>query len=297
MSASRRRVVILVVALLMAVVMRPSSMAHAQSASPAVPGAVNVTVRSATRDSLAPAAPDTARRARNYNLIQRELAKADSMLKARGGVHAEDAQLFLSWNAPWGMKRARTSLTPRCADTTATDTLYLSFLPGRASDGFSGFSARLSFHLTSADTLGPWWHMEGRGGENGGNMQVEYGPSPDMLGRQPWNVPGQGLVKLTRTPRDMNLLLLHAVSHDAASPIVSDSVYTLARIIIRHRRTDRLAGCGQPMCVEWVSATLGFALKDEPEVRRGERFVTYGADAHACDASRGVALPVWKPRK
>lgn len=243
-----------------------------------------------------PSPADSTRQKRTFT-IQRELAKADSLLKLRGGVHAEDAQLFLSWNAPWGMKRARTALTPVCSDTTTADTLYLSFLPGRPSAGFSGFTARLAFHGTGADTLGPWWHWEGKGGENGGNIQVEFGPTPELPGRMPWAAVGHGFTQLKRTPTDLNLLLLYAVSQDAATPIVSDSIYTLARIVIRHRRAGRLDGCGQPVCVEWQSATLGFALKDEPEVRRGERFVTYGANARSCDERRGVVVPAWKPRK
>jgi len=259
--------------------------------------AVRAEITPATPAPLASPVPaDSTRRARKYN-IQAELAKADSLLKLRGGVHAEDAQLFLSWNAPWGMRRAKTSLTPACGDTTGADTLYLSFLPGRPSAGFAGFTARLAFHGTGADTLGPWWHWEGRGGENGGNLQVEFGPSDDMPGRQPWVHAGRGFTQLKRTPNDMALIVLYAVSQDQTSPIVADSIYTLARIVVRHRRAGRLAGCGQPVCIEWVAATFGFALKDEPEVRRGERFVTYGADAHACDPRRGVAVPVWKPRK
>lgn len=245
---------------------------------------------------VSPVPADSTRRARAFS-IQRELAKADSLLKLRGGVHAENAQLFLSWNAPWGMKRARTTLEPVCADTTTADTLYLSFLPGRPSAGFSGFSARLAFHGTGTDTLGPWWHWESKGGENGGNVQVEFGPTPELPGRMPWAAVGYGFSQLKRTPTDVNLLLLYAVSQEAAVPIVEDSLYTLARVVIRHRRTARLEGCGQPVCVEWQMATFAFALKDEPEVRRGERFVTYGSQARACESRRGSAVPAWKPRK
>ena len=281
--SSGRRASIHVVALSLLSLL-PALVVHADSTSTTMP-----------LPKPAPGADST--RHERVVTIQRQLERADSLLKLRGGVHAEDAQLFLSWNAPWGMRRASTALTPRCADTTATDTLFLSFLPGRTSTGFNGFSARLSFHAAPGDTLGDWWHMESRGGENGGNLQAEFGPSPTIPGRQPWAVTGYGYSQIKRTPTDMNLLVLYAVRHDAAVPIAADSVYTLARIIVRHRRADRLAGCGQSVCVEWTSATLAFELKDEPEVRRGERFVSYGRDAHACDASRGGALPVWKPRK
>ena len=42
------------------------------------------------------------------------LAQADRAVKARGGVHAENAQLYLSWNAPWGQKRAKQVRMPAC---------------------------------------------------------------------------------------------------------------------------------------------------------------------------------------
>lgn len=228
---------------------------------------------------------------------QQLLDQADSALKARGGSHAENAQLFLSWGAPWGMPGARSALTPACADTSAIDTLYLAFYPGRESKRFTGFSAVLDFHSVSADTLGSWWHMESKGGENGGNLQVEFGPSAAIPGRQAWTQGGQGFSMLERTPTNMRMRVLFAVSLDQAGPIEADAHYTLCRVLVRHRRTGRLAGCGQPVCVELASARLGFALKDEPEVRRGERFVTYGSSAKGCDALRGPKLPAWQPRK
>lgn len=229
--------------------------------------------------------------------LQHLLDQADSALKVRGGSHAENAQLFLSWGAPWGMPGARSALTPACADTMAVDTLYLAFYPGRESRSFTGFSAVLDFHSVSADTLGTWWHMESKGGENGGNLQAEFGPSATIPGRQAWTQSGQGFSILERTPTQMRVRVLFAVSLDQAGPIEATTNYTLCRVLVRHRRAGRLAGCGQPVCVELTSAKLGFALKDEPEVRRGERFVTYGSGAKGCDTLRGPRLPAWQPRK
>lgn len=276
-----------IAAIVAASLMAPARAAAADDRAPAT----------AASPGAAPAVPEPAPlgRMRGVGGYQRLLAQGDSLLKLRGGSHAENAQLYLSWGAPWGMKGARQTLTPACGDTTAVDTLYLSFFPGRPSDMFMGFSGELYFRTATHDTLGAWWHMESKTGENPGNVQVEFGPADDMPGVQPWTAAGQGLARITRTSDAMHLLLLYAVSVEAAGAIDSNRVYTLARVLVRHRRAAQLAGCGQPVCVEWVSGKFGFAIKDEPEVRRGERFVTYGGGATACDAARGPRVAPWKP--
>lgn len=289
--------------LLMAVTLSFASAARAEDApvppQPAPHPATGFVDRVARTDTSAIPTTDSlvAQRRAVMGNYQHLLDQADSALKARGGSHAENAQLFLSWGAPWGMPGARSALTPACADTAAIDTLYLAFYPGRESRQFTGFSAVLDFHSVSADTLGSWWHMESKGGENGGNLQVEFGPSATIPGRQAWTKGGQGFSLLERTPTNMRMRVLFAVSLDQAGPIEATASYTLCRVLVRHRRAGRLAGCGQPVCVELASAKLGFALKDEPEVRRGERFVTYGSGARGCEPLRGPRPPAWQPRK
>ena len=227
---------------------------------------------------------------------QRLMAEADSSLKLRGGSHAENTQLYLSWNAPWGMKRAAKTRMPACADSTRADTLYLSFYPGRSAEHFTGFTGELKFLATGNDTLGPWWHMESKGGENGGNVLVEWGPSPDIPGRQPWPTGGRGFALMDHTPSAMRLRLLFAMTLDDAGPLDSTATYTLCRLIIRHHRVGTLAGCAQPMAVQWTKATLGYALNDEPEVRRGERLVSYSGPYSICEPFHDEAsTKAWKP--
>lgn len=244
------------------------------------------------------AATDTAHVSRmsGAGSFQRLMAEADSLLKLRGGVHAENAQLYLSWNAPWGMKRAAKTRLPACSDSTHADTLYLSMYPGRSADHFTGFTAELKFLATGSDTLGPWWHMESKGGENGGNITVEWGPSPDIPGRQPWQTGGHGFALLDRTSTAMRLRLLFAMTLDDAGPLVADVTYTMCRVILHHRPARRLAGCEQPVCVQWSKATLGFGLKDEPEVHRGERLVSYGGAYSFCEPFHETAVQAWKPK-
>ena len=130
--------------------------------------------------------------------MARMLAEADSAVRARGGARADDAQLFLSWDAPWGTARARRSRMPACRDSAVGDTLYLCMRTGRAAQVFTGFTARLVVHATGADTLGPWWHMQGRGGANPGALRVEWAALRDWPGAVgPFRAQGQGLVQLT----------------------------------------------------------------------------------------------------
>src|SRR5262249_46967945 len=59
--------------------------------------------------------------------FQRIMAEADSAVRRQGGPRGENAQLYLSWNAPWGARRAARERMPACSDSTVEDTLYLSF--------------------------------------------------------------------------------------------------------------------------------------------------------------------------
>ena len=230
--------------------------------------------------------------------FNRLMMQADSAVKAQGGPRADNAQLYLSWNAPWGAKRAQQARQPACSDSTVEDTLYLSFLPGRTAKRFTGFTGQLLFRATNSDTLGPWWHMEGKGGENAGSLRVEWAAAfPGSGWKQPFPVTGQGFVLLDRTPAVARLRMVFAVPYEGAGPVAADSIYTLCRVILRHRPARALAGCDRPVCVQWDKATLAFGPKDEPEVSRGERFVSFAGPYAICEPFRGPRVPTWKPPK
>ena len=237
------------------------------------------------------AARDTTRKPipRYLNL---ELQHADSVVRAQGGPRADKAQLYLSWNAPWGAPRATLTRAPRCADAAAMDTLYLSFFPGRTGPGFNGFAGELQFHPTGGDTLGTWWHFE-HGAENAGHLTVQWGPDAGFPGPQPWRVSGQGFVKLERTPTLASLRLVFAVPHEQSVPNAADTIYTLCRIVIAHARP--LPGCERPVAIEWRWASLAFGLKDEPRVSRGSRFVAWAGPESICDPFRGPHAEAWRP--
>ena len=248
-------------------------------------------------DSIRTVADSVAHPLRAPGAMMRLMAQADSAVKAQGGPRADNAQLFLSWSAPWGSKRAQQARRPACADSTSEDTLYLSFLPGRVGKTFTGFTAQLFFHATGSDTLGAWWHMEGKGGENAGALRAEWAAVPGFGWKQPFPVTGQGFVLLDRTPTAARLRMVFAVPYEGAGPVVADSIYTLCRVIFRHRPSRPLAGCEQPVCVEWGKATLAFGPKDEPEVSRGERFVAFAGAYSICEPFKGPRVAAWKPPK
>jgi hypothetical protein len=260
----------------------PAKPAH-RPASKSARGTLRDTSR-AGADSLhaAPLTPFEARRQRlATTILDSLLMQADSLLALRGGSRADSARLYLTWNAPYGMPRASRSHFPRAHDPTSADTLWLSFLPGRTSEGFLGFSADLYFRAAHGDTLGPWWHMESSG-QNPNELRVEFGPDAETFPQpQPWAVGGTGGVRLYRTPASGRLNINFAVPYMDAVPIAPDSVYTLCRVVLQHHRV--LPGCSQPVCIEWNAGVLGYWLKDDPRVNKGERFVSYASDTSVCD--------------
>ena len=218
-------------------------------------------------DSVRTAPDSLAHQLRAPGAISRLMAHQDSVVKAQGGPKADNAQL------------------------------YLSFLPGRVGKTFTGFTSQLYFHATGSDTLGAWWHLEGKGGENAGALRVEWAGVPGFGWKQPFPVTGQGFVLLDRTPQSARLRMVFAVPYEAAGPVVADSVYSLCRVIFKHRPGRDLAGCERPVCIEWSKATLAFGAKDEPEVSRGERFVAFAGPYAICEPFKGPRVAAWKPPK
>lgn len=263
----------------------PAAPAPSDSPEPAVPGTPAAT----------PAAKSDSAARPKVKPVSQELAEADSILKLRGGSHANDAQLFLSWDAPWGQRRAKRERRPACADSTVEDTLYLCVSTGRTSDRFGGFTAELMVRATGADTLGPWWHMHSKGGQNPGAMRVEYAALQQWGAPQPFRQTGQGFILLDPAGAVARVRLIFAVPSEPPTPVAAESVYALARITLKHMPHRGLAGCSQPVVIEWTKATLAFGTKDEPTVSRGERFVSYNGPYALSDQFRGLRTKAWKP--
>ncbi len=245
-------------------------------------------------------AADSAARAsgRGSELLQTQLERADSLIRSHGGSRADMARLYLTWDAPQGMPRAARVRRPRAHDPGATDTLWLSFLPGRPGPGFLGFTADLYFRAAAGDTLGPWWHLE-HGAVNRGELSIECGPDSTFPQRQPWDTGGYATSKLDRTSASARLEILFAIPYTQSRPVSADSLYTLCRVILHHHRD--LPGCSQPVCVEWGSCELDYWLRDTPTANRGERFVAYASELPVCEpyasaVDTASVAPAAKPR-
>lgn len=239
--------------------------------------------------------PDSARRGTPVNMDS-VLSEAEAAVRARGGVRADSARLLLTWKRPWGVRGAQTNWVPNCGDSTTVDTLYLSFRPGRTSERFNGFSGTLHFRPLPGDSLGPYWNFE-KGGANAGGVAIEFGPDDTFAWPQPWKSRGIGQIFASREGPAVRLLFVYAVNFLEPGAVHADSVYVLGRVLFRHRRSQ-LDGCAQPVCVEWSEASLAFAMRDEPRVSRGERFVGWGdRGAAACVPYRGPGRTrAWQPR-
>lgn len=187
------------------------------------------------------------------------------------------AQIQLSWSAPFGEPGARRNLVAACDDTTRADTLYLSFVPGASGGAPSAMEVVLCFQAVGRDTLGPFWFFK-RGWPNNGNLLVEF----DRLTGFPCDVPwpqrlGNGRVSYDHRSGRGRLDLAFVVEPSGGSGIVAQGRYCLARVIFRQRRTE-LAGCLQPVCVEWESLRLHSRFGNEIVVTHGgDRFVTWNA--------------------
>lgn len=241
-----------------------------------------------------PARPDTAPLT---DESRRAIAVAESTVRANGGARADHASLLLTWKAPYGQKGAVSALLPALADTAAADTLYLCMIPGRTSPTFNGFTATLRFRCVTGDTLGDFWRFE-RTGANAGALAVQFGPQPGLAFPTPWIAQGVGKPAWVPEKNGAVLKLVFAVPYTQSAGVDSAKAYCLARVFIRHKGA-KLSGRAQPMCIEWEESSLAFALRDEPVVRRGERFVSWNSPhGDACGAFGGPAKPApWSPAK
>jgi hypothetical protein len=175
---------------------------------------------------------------------------------------------FLSWGRPWGEPGARSARLPACRDTTAIDTLYLSFRTPVAIPRLLAFTADLYFHAAAGDSLGDYWFFEG-GAANAGGLSVAY-QRRDGEGEvgEPWRTRGVGIVSYSRTRASGKLRMAFAVDTLSAVPLAAGDHVTFARVFVRARHRA-LRGCAQPVAVEWRTGTLAFAAGQEYRLDRG----------------------------
>jgi len=217
-------------------------------------------------------------------------------------VLAEPAQsppgeLFISWHAPPGYPGASDTLVTACDDSTRIDTLFVGFSLSRALPQVQAVSAVLYFHPLDGDTLGPFWFFK-RGWPNQGNMLIELHPSHGFVCPTPWAKDGAGSVAYDHRSGRGRLDLIYGVNEADAKAVGRDQPLCFAMVLIHHRRLE-LAGCSQPVCVEFASAKIRYQDDREIEVTGGElSFLPWNAGGREEARSRirhSVVKP-WQPK-
>jgi len=199
--------------------------------------------------------------------------------------------IFLSWDAPWGMPRASAAATATCDDSTAADTLYLSFDPGEDIGQLMGINATLTFRAAAGDTLGPFWDLS-RAGANPWNLRIEFDEPPEGA-EAPWPVAGDGGVRYTLSRESGRLDLSYAVPASRAGPIAAGTRYFFARVFLWLRKA-RLAGCRQPVCVELNHMVISHGGSSR-WVNQGERFVSWNSPGGAACKEHRLRPPAEEP--
>ena len=230
--------------------------------------------------------------------VRRVLAMAFLALSVRAAVAgAEPGGVYLSWGAPYGLPRAGHAVTVTCDDTSRVDSLFLSFEVPKATRAVVAYEATLYFTPPPGDTLGEFWFFK-TGWPNGGNMIVDVNVSIDFPCRAPWN--GDGRIQLAYDHRSGRgrLDISYSLPEIAAMGLDPGIRYCFARVALRHRRID-LAGCAQPVCVEWSDMRLRFASGKETDLpHAGNPRVGWNALPGAiCEAPwKSHATQPWRPK-
>jgi len=207
-------------------------------------------------------------------------APADS---THHGFREAHPGIFMAWGAPYGMAGARDKAIWACDDTTAADTLYLSFDPGEDYEQLLGIDATLIFHAAPGDTLGTFWDLSVKGA-NPWNLRIEYEPAPLGI-LSPWPVMGVGYVRYKKIGDTGTLDLTYYVQASLGGPIYAGKQYFFARVAIRMRK-PKLAGCLQPVCMDFDHLLISHR-EGSRWINAGQRFTSWNSkDGSVCGEYR-----------
>lgn len=204
------------------------------------------------------------------SIIGGTMVVVDSAARTRREGHPA---IFLSWGAPYGLPRAREAAVSACDDTTAADTLYLTFDPGEDVGQLMGIGATLKFRAAPGDSLGPFWQLS-RTGANPWNLRIEFDEPPDGVA-SPWPVSGMGAPSYRLTRDTGRLDLTYFINATHAGPVAAGTRYFYARVILRLRR-PYLRGCAQPVCVELDHLKISYAGGGR-WINTGQRFTSWNS--------------------
>ena len=217
-------------------------------------------------------------------------------LVANGGqAHDDDPQIYLSWHAPWGQPGATDTLSAPC-DSSRSDTLWLSFDPGKQSPTFLGTNGTLIFHPRLGATLSSWWQRD-LNKPVPPQINVAFPPRPDIKYPQPFKSQGGGGTMWDTLKSQTRLRYIYVIPYPVAAPL-GRGIYAVARVIIQ-RPPPSAQGCGDPLCIEWTEAEITFDVGAERAfVRSGpHRFVTLNSpDGAVAIPYRESARRHWQPK-
>ena len=194
-------------------------------------------------------------------------ARVTSTAKGLDRATLGEPNLYLTWKANYGSRRATDHLSVSCSDTGRVDTLFLGFETGRYTMGVQTLSAVLYFHPQPGESLGTFWHFK-RGWENQGNLLIDFDQAAGVPGELPWQVMGYGSVSYDHRSGRGRLDLSYTVPPSDVKGTTPENRYTFARVRIRQRRAD-LAGCVQPVCIELADLRLKLATGRTIVIDRG----------------------------
>ncbi|HKQ58533.1 MAG TPA: hypothetical protein VJY35_11755 [Candidatus Eisenbacteria bacterium] len=200
--------------------------------------------------------------------------------------------VFLSWSAPLGVPGARDTAFQACNDTTAAETLFVTFDPGEGVNQLMGIDARLLFTAQPGDSLEAFWDFS-RSGANPWNLRIEF-DEPPAGAASPWAVGGSGGVRYDRRKNQAALDLSYAVAASRTMSVLGGTRYFLARVIIRLRRAG-LAGCRTPVCIELDHMVISHGGSTSRWISDGERFVSWNSPGGAACSERRAIPPRERP--
>jgi hypothetical protein len=209
---------------------------------------------------------------------------------------APDSKMYLTWRAPYGQPRATDEIAAACGDSTVMDTLYMCLDPGQDFEHFQSFTATVYFWAGTGDTLDPHWNYGD--GRTIHGLVIQYAPE-GIAGTEPlWPNSAFAVSGYSSTRASGKLRMVAAGPAGHGWPIHGGTMYVAARLLVPHAALKK-KGCDGPICVEWSLALLGLGGGQLPEVKSGERFVSWNSrGGKVCGPMRSFAAPKpWQPKK
>ena len=210
-----------------------------------------------------------------------------------GRSSAPNARLYLTWHAPFGQPGATDQLMAACGDTTVKDTLYLCFDPGSDIERFQSFTATLYFWAAGEDSLDAHWRF----GEGQSYTRLKAQYTPAIPGVEPaWPASAFAFSGYNSSRGSGKFRMVAAGPSGQGWPLQGGKTYVAARLLVPRPADPR--SCDHPVCIEWALALFGLGNGALPEVKSGQRFVSWNSrGGKVCAPMREFAAPPpWQPK-